>query len=247
MLSFVKDFIKTKPILYDFFNSYRVLDDELEQWIDQYSKSHNRPINFIQVGASDGLRWDPIRRFIVRDKWKGVLVEPLKPVFEILVENYSYLKNDDLKFENCAISGQDTQIDIWTYSPGFLKDLSIEEKLFYLRKSSLDKGQVEKHLEEIENRDNFLKCYETNSRPLEEIIEQYFSDKIIDLIFIDAEGFDDQVIRTINFNKCKPRSIVYENHSLGEKNKAIEEFLSEKGYETKIINGDTVASYNSNN
>jgi hypothetical protein len=81
MLKIIKDYIKKKPRLYDFLNSIRAIDNELELWIEKYSKSKNKPINFIQVGASDGLRWDPIRRFVIRDKWKGVLIEPIKPVY----------------------------------------------------------------------------------------------------------------------------------------------------------------------
>ena len=241
MLKFVKDFIKTKPRLYDFFNARRSLDDELEVWIDNFSKSRNGVINFIQVGASDGLRWDPVRRFIVRDKWNGVLVEPLRPVYKMLLNNYSYLRNNNLKFENCAISEKEGSIGFWSYTDKFLNSLSIEDRLFYLRKASLDKSQVEKSLSGIENHEEHIKCYESPSKPLSQIISGHFPDNTIDLIFIDAEGFDDHVIRTIDFEKCKPGVIIYENHNLGERNEAIEDYLSKMGYTIKNLGGDTVA------
>ena len=243
MLKPIKDFIKTKPRLYDYINLTRAIDDELELWIDNYSRSKNRPINFIQVGASDGLRWDPIRRFIIRDKWKGVLIEPLKPVYEILRSNYSYVKNDDLIFENCAISPDKGSVEFWSYSTQFLKFLSIEDRLYYLRKSSLDKTYVEKSLSEIENREECITCYETTSLPLKKIIERYFPDNVIDLIIIDAEGRDDKVIRTIDFDVCTPKTIIYESHNLRENNQIIEKYLLEKGYSLKRIGGDTVAEF----
>jgi FkbM family methyltransferase len=245
MLQLIKDHIKTKPRLYDFFNTLRPLDDELEKWIDNFSKSHNGAINFIQVGASDGLRWDPIRRFIIRDNWNGVLIEPLKPVYNMLLSNYSYVKNH-LKFENCAVSEKETSIEFWSYTEEFLNSLSIEDKLFYLRKSSLDKGKVEDSLSGIKNHMEYIKCYETPSKPLSKIISSHFPNNKIDLIFIDAEGFDDHVIRTINFENCMPTAIVYENHNLGERNEEIEDYLSEKGYVIEKAGGDTVAELNSN-
>ena len=247
MLKLVKDFIKTKPKLYDFFNEIRTLDDELELWIDKYSQSRNRPINFIQVGASDGLRWDPIRKFIIRDNWNGVLIEPLKPVYEMLRSNYSYVKNNNLKFENCAISDKGGSIDFWSYTDQFLSSLSIEDRLFYLRKSSLHKTQVEKSLTGIDNYERCITCYETPCLPLENIIDRYFPGEIIDLIFIDAEGFDDTVIRTIDFKKCTPKTIIYENHNLGSRNEIIENYMLENGYSIQKIGGDTVAELNPNN
>lgn len=241
MLKRIKDFIKTKPKLYDLFNERRPLAEELDIWIDSFSKTQKRSINFIQVGASDGLRWDPVRRFIIRDKWNGVLIEPLEPVFNMLVNNYAYVKQNNLKFENCAISEKNGSIMFWSYSEDFLNSLSIEVKLFYLRKSSLDKAQVEKSLLGIKNSDKIIRSYEATSKPLSEIISKYFPNNDVDLVFIDAEGFDDHVIRTINFEKCTPTAIVYESHNLGDRNDAIEDYLSKKGYTIKKLGGDTVA------
>jgi FkbM family methyltransferase len=246
MLQLIKNFIKTKPKLYDFFNERRKLNNELDLWLDHFSKSRNRTIDFIQVGANDGLRWDPIRRFIIRDNWNGVLIEPLRQVYSMLLNNYSYVKKSSLKFENCAISEKEGSIEFWSYTDKFLNSLSIEDRLFYLRKSSLDKGQAEKPLTNIENPTEHIRCYKTPSKPLAQIISKYFPNNNIDLIFIDAEGFDDHVIRTIDFAKCKPTAIIYENHNLGIRNEAIEDFLSKKGYSIKRIGGDTVAELNAN-
>ena len=43
---------------------------------------------FIQVGANDGLMCDPIRQFIVKHSWGGILVEPVPDYFELLKKNY---------------------------------------------------------------------------------------------------------------------------------------------------------------
>ena len=43
---------------------------------------------FIQVGANDGRTGDPIRKHIERYQWRGLLLEPLPNVFEVLTRNY---------------------------------------------------------------------------------------------------------------------------------------------------------------
>lgn len=93
MFETIKNHIKTKPWLYDVLNSKRPIVGEVEKWLENFSKNNHGQINFIQIGASDGLRWDPFRRFIIRDKWNGFFVEPLPNVFSILKNNYAYVKN----------------------------------------------------------------------------------------------------------------------------------------------------------
>ncbi|MEO0438439.1 MAG: FkbM family methyltransferase [Pseudomonadota bacterium] len=241
MIAPLKNYIKTKPRLYDLLNSLRPIDDKLESWIDQYSKAMERPVSFIQVGASDGLRWDPLRRFIVRDRWQGVLIEPLRPVFSMLCDNYAYLDNRGLYFENCAISDKDGSVRFWSFSEAFLDTLSLEKRLFYLRKSSLDKMQVEKQLCETPELLPSVQSYVTPCLRLDDIVSRFFPANEVDLLFVDAEGFDDTVLRTIDLETTKPRAIVYENHNLGARRASLERHLASSGYLLRDFDGDTLA------
>lgn len=237
MINFIKSIIKKYPKIYDYINSFRPIVDDVEIWIDTFSRTNKR-LNFIQVGANDGLRWDPLRRFILRDGWSGVLIEPIFPVFKMLKNNYSYVKND-LVFENCIISNHDGFIDFYTVSDEFLKNLSTEKKLFYLRKSSIYKDNLSRHVGDINSADCIV-SYQVRCLKLDFIIDKYFFDKNLDLVFIDAEGHDDDVIKSIDFNKCKPRAIFYESHNLGSKNEQIKLLLSSNGYEIIQFKGDAV-------
>lgn len=245
MFKAVKDFIKTKPRIYDLLNSLRPLNDEVSLWLDKFLKSQRRQLKFIQVGANDGLRQDILRRFILSEKWKGVLIEPLLPVFELLKANYASASKCELSFENCVISEKAGLVDFWTYSDSFLKLRSVEDRLFWLRKSSLDREAVKRCL--IGACDSDLEknvvCYRVPSFPLSLIIEKYFPDCRVDLVFVDAEGHDDQVIRTIDFSKCVPKAIVYETHNLGNRKEEIKAFLNEKGYTVTQLRGDAVAEH----
>src|ERR1035438_3422409 len=50
-------------------------------------------LSFIEVGANDGEFDDPLREYIVKYPWKGVLIEPQPDVFERLKANYAKLHN----------------------------------------------------------------------------------------------------------------------------------------------------------
>jgi len=242
MIKWIKGYIKTQPRWYDRLNVLRPSTREAEVWLHQFSKAHQRGVRFIQVGANDGLRCDPARKFIVRDGWSGVLIEPLQPVFKMLQRNYAHVRKGKLIFENCAIadSGGD-HIDIWSYSEDFLNSLPLEKRLLYLRKSSLDKTHVERCIRELGAIEEKIKCYSIRCTTLRAIIERHFPDSQVDLILIDAEGRDDSVIRTLNFDVCKPSAIFYESHNLGDRQYELETFLSKQGYQITQLEGDSVA------
>jgi FkbM family methyltransferase len=241
VFDYLKTFIKTKPRLYDFLNARRPIGGDIIGWLHNFSSSNHGRLKFIQVGANDGLRWDPLRRFVLRDNWEGVFVEPILPVFNLLVANYAYANKGQLKFENCVISNDTASLDFYSYSQAFLDSLPLEQQLYYQRRSSLDKQLVVKTLKERQQSIDHITCYRTPSKKLSELIEKHFCEERVDLIFVDAEGHDDEVIRTIDFSKCKPRAIVYESHSLGDKKLPLENLLITQGYILQRHRGDTVA------
>jgi len=56
---------------------------------------------FVEIGAHDGISGDPIHRHIIKYKWKGILIEPVKYLFDKLVAYYK--RQNNLIFENVAI------------------------------------------------------------------------------------------------------------------------------------------------
>ena len=69
--------------LYLFFYKYlyRPPKNSLSEFLDKYSKK-NAPLTFLQIGANDGFIYDPIQKFIKRDNWKGIMLEPQPIVFK---------------------------------------------------------------------------------------------------------------------------------------------------------------------
>jgi FkbM family methyltransferase len=57
---------------------------------------------FLQIGAMDGVSFDPIYPFVTQYGWRGVLVEPLPDMMERLKANYAGVKG--VRFAEVAIS-----------------------------------------------------------------------------------------------------------------------------------------------
>src|SRR6476620_2449700 len=57
---------------------------------------------FVEVGANDGVSFDPLHTYIIRHRWRGLLVEPLPDLFRQLKETYKQCTG--LIFENMAIA-----------------------------------------------------------------------------------------------------------------------------------------------
>ena len=57
------------------------------------------------IGSNNGVSFDPIHELVVRNKWDGVFVEPVKYLFDELVKNYEN-KGGNLNFANVAIGAE---------------------------------------------------------------------------------------------------------------------------------------------
>lgn len=251
MIRSIINFIKTKPMLYDLANSMRPIRSETQRWLLNFSRRSEKPITFLQIGANDGLRWDPLRRFIVSGRWTGVLVEPLTPVFEMLQQNYKYLENTGLVFLNAAVSSQSrNNLRLWSISDDFGKSLSLEEKLYFLRKSSTNRDHVARSLIESgvdeSNVNQLLALHDVPCMSVSKIIEKYCPSESVDLVFIDAEGHDDEIVRSIDMNLLRPKAILYESHNLHERQKPLEIYLRNHGYTVSLLKGDSVAELTTN-
>lgn len=82
----------------------------LDDWLSGLGKDPD--FFFVQIGANDGLRNDPIHHYVRKYGWKGILVEPQSKVFSSLVKNYE--GHSGLIFENVAIGEEDGEIELFT-------------------------------------------------------------------------------------------------------------------------------------
>lgn len=242
----VKDFVRSRPALYDRVRSLkRSLSGPSNlsfPVLDEFSKSHNGQVNFIQIGANDGLRNDPLRPLIVRDDWQGVLVEPLPTVFPLLEANYAYLKRPGLVFSNVAITVDGTEkLSFWSFSEEFLQAQTLEGRLDYLRKASFERDHVAGFLPAGTGADEVLREIQVPCLSLEQVVATQLPRQPLHLLVIDAEGYESTLIPGIDFSVVRPEAVFFESEHLGSDQGPVFSHLRNFGYKIEKVGLDSFA------
>ncbi|MBK9097295.1 MAG: FkbM family methyltransferase [bacterium] len=219
--------------------------DKISIFLDDLSRSKKGKIFFIQVGANDGNWGDKIYKFIRRDNWNGILIEPQKVIFKRLLNNYK--KRNNLFFENVAIDSTEGERNL--YKIGFTDSPWASGISSFIKndvQKLIDAGYIEKmaNAESIDlpsDKAEWISEEKVKVQTLKNIIDKYRVNKI-DLLVIDAEGYDFEIIKTIPFEQIKPTIIIYENSHFSEDiKKNCQNFLINFGYKIIPAEGNTVA------
>lgn len=181
---------------------------------------------FVQVGAMDGVSFDPIHNLVKQYSWRGILVEPLPDHFASLKESYSGVEN--LVFENVAISQEQGRQAFYRINaekaandglPDWVKGISSFDKQHLVNHESFHAG-ISEYIEEL--------SVETTTLPK---LLQKNEVARIDILQIDAEGYDYKIFSQLDFEYFKPKIINLEFARLAQNEKnAVLEALFELGY-----------------
>ena len=66
--------------------------------------------NFVQIGCHDGVMHDPLKPFILKNRWKGILVEPQKDMLKKCKCTYQNIQN--LIYVNTAVYSRYEKINL---------------------------------------------------------------------------------------------------------------------------------------
>jgi FkbM family methyltransferase len=190
-------------------------------------------ICFVQIGANDGLRYDPLRELIKEHRLYGLLVEPLPDQFEKLRQNYS--DQPQLCFENCAVDTADGfrqlyRVRMDAQVPDWAHGLASFDRT-HLGSGKQNLPGLEKHLEAITVPTMTMGSLLTKHQMAD-----------VSLLQIDTEGFDYQIIRLTFAASCYPAIINYENLNLSLLDRlACHRLLASKQYQFIDVGPDTIA------
>ena len=197
---------------------------------NELNRLKGQSFNIVQIGANDGMRFDPYRGLIEKYQFNGVLVEPNVVAFNKLVESY---KNQiQLLFENTAIGEKEGRMPFYMLETpdGQSRDFDVY--------SSLDIKSV-KHFQHVFKKKKLrikeidvpVMCYET-------LLKKHNID-CVSLLAIDTEGYDFEIIKTVNLDKNPPRIIEYEHSHLSiHDEKECTRLLMDNGYKLYRSFGD---------
>ena len=196
---------------------YKPKQGTIAAFLAEYSQSKKGDFDVIQIGANDGITHDPIHKFIKRDQWKGVLLEPQSLVFTQYLSKI-YKRDKGIHTLCAAISAEDSSRKI--YKIGF-SDMRWATGLASFNKENVEKafssGLVEKQCKkyniDLPDPGEYIVSEEIITIKPETLMNQYNISKI-DLLQIDVEGFDYEVIRLFDIERFKPKVIIFENSHL---------------------------------
>lgn len=191
----------------------------------------------IQIGANNGSSGDPINTFIedYNNKITYLGFEPQEKPFNELKKNYQSYKNFYF-LKQCV--GKEGKNNFYYLNKEFENLCKKNGWFFSDGVSSLIKANLSKRLVKLNlNPEDYIDKYEVEVLPLKKSIETNFKDIVehfrdIDLLQIDAEGYDDQVIYQSSIDFFKPKYINFESKNLDKYNlENLIKFLKENSYE----------------
>jgi len=196
-----------------------------------------KTINFIHVGANDGITRDPIIG-LIKKGGRGILIEPLTHYYNQLTSN---LKDyDGLIFEKVAIAPDESEKEMFYVNPDWIKENnSLPDWIGLL--GSFSKKNITKHInEKSDSGVSIISSEKVKCVPLSKIIDKYDISSL-SLLSVDAEGYDDKVLMSLDFSKCSPEHIWFEYKHLSKTRfEKLERFLSKNGYEFVVKDNETI-------
>ena len=139
--------------------------------------------SLIQIGANDGERFDTINSFIKEYKPQCLLVEPIIENYEKLKKNYENFNS--IKFDNSAISVNKEINYLYKVNPN--KILNYGRHIPGI--TSFDKNHLIKH--GVKKKDIIKESVKSIS--IKDLIYKHKLNTF-DLLFIDAEGYDGNIV-----------------------------------------------------
>jgi FkbM family methyltransferase len=220
-----------RPLLEDPANELVV---DLEMVVLPYAIGAKQ-FSFIQIGAHDGTSNDPLRRLVTALGWTGVMVEPQPELFRQLVATYDGYRG--LHFENAAVGDVDGIKTLYRIRPDAV---GVPEWASQL--ASFDLKTLLHHETWIPDIKQYLEEIPVLSITIETLVSRHRLGDV-DLLQIDAEGYDAQIIQTIPLSKIRPRFISFEHRHLQRRDfDRCCEKLVKHGYRLAVGDVDTYAA-----
>ncbi len=194
-----------------------------------------QPMRAIQVGANDGVTHDPYRQYLIRRGWQAVVVEPNRWIFETLQRNYrSYPHVQAL---NAAVSYSAPEMTLWSFDEAYLS--THPQGVILSTLVSFSREQVASGFAPGSPELAHLCSFTIPCLTLEEIARRQGWDRV-DAIFVDVEGYENEVLLPADLAKLAPQVVVFENHMLPDRGAAICDKLIALGMVCEDVGQDTV-------
>jgi FkbM family methyltransferase len=178
------------------------LDVTLDMIVSDYRRKQPH-VFFLEIGACDGVSHDAVYPIIQKHSLKGVLVEPQKMVFEKLRANYSGFDPARFILVNAAIAEFDGELPLYRVDPG--PDIPG----WIQGSASFDKNVLLKQGGSVRGLSSMIKTERVRALSFRSLYDQVGIEHV-DLLQIDAEGYDAVILRLFDIPARKPAIVRFE-------------------------------------
>ncbi len=177
-------------------------------------------LNFIQIGAFDGIVGDPLRKYIVLCGWRGILVEPQPYAVERLRSLYA--DNTRISIIPAAMDRQPGTRILYTVDscnlPGWAGGLA-----------SFDRENIVKHAGLVAGLETMIREITVPCISFASVLQQ--APDRIDVLQIDTEGYDGEILGMFPFEDFRPAIVHWEvKHLTKRQREECLERLGRTGY-----------------
>lgn len=189
---------------------------------------------FVQVGANDGQRNDPIAGLIQRFNWHGTLIEPRMEYFSKLQNLHG--KNPALRIVQAAIADRQSVMPLFYIDP-------TEPNLpdFAGGLSTLDRSRIDEACRDLGLPPSAILQEEIRALRWQDLDPETPLSKT-NVLVIDTEGLDITLLRLWDWNQSLP-SVVHFEHACAQSDDYYSFIRKIRGYGYEIVTegGDTTA------
>jgi FkbM family methyltransferase len=190
---------------------------EEQEVIENYFKDYNKGL-LIDIGANDGITFSNSLGMIEKG-WDAICVEPTFEAFQRL-ENLHKERNN-VFCVNCAITEKQGDNVILVNGSHYNNDVGL---------LSVVCGENFDVETPIPNDVYNWKRYEKiKTESFETLVEKY-NLRVIDLICIDAEGYDYNILKQIDLNKYDVKMVIVETDNSDELHKKYDDYFNQYGF-----------------
>jgi FkbM family methyltransferase len=203
-------------------------------------KIYNKLKNFIVIGAFDGEShdnfFDKIKQKSNKKDDKIIFVEPIKRFYDNLTQNVLSINDVEVICENVGISDKNEDVTMATVNPNVLhKYPSYIEGCTCVVENGTP---INTFIQQVDDGDLIyekLSCITFNDL----LFKHNFLD--VDFLQIDTEGYDERIVKSINFDSFNIKFIKFEKFYLTEG--FIDEFTSKISHLDYVTYSDEMNHY----
>jgi hypothetical protein len=204
----------------------------------------------LQVGACDGVAYDPVREVILEKNLAGLLIEPCRDLYLECKASYRHARNLRLYFANLAVAPEAGPLTLRRVPlqtarelPPWVVGLSTARQYNMLSRPIAEAHGVPAPV--IARIADSIVTETVDAYPLRTVLVGYAVARV-DVMVVDVEGMEWDVFRSFSLAKYLPAVILVEHTTMSRDDKAaLHKHLCEHDYAVSDLGADWLAVRNS--